>query len=159
MNTDLVTDKNKIRQSIMSLEERIREVTQSDGRTVEPNCPLKHHFAPGVYGREILIPMGMLVVGKIHKHAHINILSKGHVLVYTEDGPEEFEAPRTWISSPGTKRVVYAVTDVVWNTIHLNVNNETKVDVIEEFVIAKTFEEYEQFKKLSGVEKGIPCLT
>lgn len=146
MSNELTAPRDKIRKDILSLERRLLDTPECEGGRPASSCPLIHHFAPGVYSREIFIPMGMLVVGKIHKHAHINILSQGRVLVYTEDGPEEFEAPRTWVSSPGTKRVVYAVTDVVWNTVHLNVNNETNTDLIEEFVIAKTFEEYDQFK-------------
>lgn len=135
---------NKVRQEIIALEDKIRAISMTQEFT--PNLPLKHHFAPGSYCREIFIPAGMMVIGKIHKHAHINVLSKGHVLVYTENGPEEFEAPRTWTSEPGTKRVVYAVTDVIWNTIH--VTEETDLEAIEDFVIAKTYEEYEAFKGL-----------
>lgn len=150
MNTEVeIPAKHSTREEIMRLEEEIRIKSMDGSRLSEPNCPLTHHFAPGAYGREIHIPQGMLVVGKIHKHAHINILSKGHVLVYTETGPEEFEAPRTWVSSPGTKRVVYAVSDVVWTTIH--VTEETKLDLIEDFVIAKTYEEFEEFKKLNSI--------
>lgn len=144
-----------VRGEILSLESRIREASQDGSRLAEPNCPLTHHFAPGAYGREIFIPQGMLVVGKIHKHAHLNILSQGHVLVYTEQGPEEFSAPRTWVSEPGTKRVVYAVSDVRWTTVH--VTTETNLAVIEEFVIAKTYDEYEQFHLMQAQETH-PCL-
>lgn len=140
---------NKARRDILAFENKVRSISMEQESI--PNCPLKHHFAPGSYGREIFIPQGMMVVGKIHKHAHLNILSQGHVLVYTEDGPEEFSAPRTWVSSPGTKRVVFAVTDVVWTTIH--VTDKTDLGEIEDFVIAKTFEEYEEFRKLEELKK------
>jgi hypothetical protein len=49
----------------------------------------RHHFAPGSYAREIEIPAGSRVVGKIHRHAHVNVISKGHVLVATPDGVAE----------------------------------------------------------------------
>lgn len=156
MNTELQTTtapalktQDKVRGEILAFEEKVRAISMTQESI--PNCPLKHHFAPGAYGREIFIPQGMMVVGKIHKHAHLNVLSQGHVLVYTEDGPEEFSAPRTWVSSPGTKRVVYAVTDVVWTTIH--VTEETDLEAIEDFVIAKTFEEYEEFRRLGELKK------
>jgi len=149
VNTEVVAQ-SKTRMEILALEEKIRAISMEQNST--PNCPLKHHFAPGSYCREIFIPQGMMVIGKIHKHAHINILSKGHVLVYTEQGPEEFEAPRTWTSEPGTKRVVYAVTDVVWNTIH--VTEETDLEAIEDFVIAKTYEDYDAFRKQLYINKG-----
>ena len=94
------------------------------------------------------------MVGKIHNHAHVNVLSMGRVSVYTEQGPEEFSAPRTWISEPGTKRVVYTHEDAVWNTIHHNPTNETDTDKIEEFVIAKTFEQFDAHQR-----EGLTCLT
>ena len=155
MSTEIQTETtvpeaiNKARRDILAFEDKVRSISMEQESI--PNCPLKHHFAPGSYGREIFIPKGMMVIGKIHKHAHLNILSQGHVLVYTEDGPEEFSAPRTWVSSPGTKRVVFAVTDVVWTTVH--VTDKTDLGEIEDFVIAKTFEEYEEFRKLEGLKE------
>jgi hypothetical protein len=47
------------------------------------------------------------------------------------------------VSEPGTKRAVYAETDVVWTTIHPT--EETDLEKIEEEVIAKTFQEYNTF--------------
>lgn len=109
------------------------------------NCPLKHSFAPGVYVREIFIPKGTVVVGKIHKHAHPNFLMKGKVIVITESGGKEtLEAPLSMISEAGTKRVVLALEDTVWITIHAT--QEVELDKIEDFVIAKNYEEYEKFK-------------
>ena len=113
------------------------------------NCPLTHKFADGIYVREIFIPKGMCVVGKIHKHSHPNFLIKGEVLVVTESGREHLKAPLSIISPAGIKRVVYALQDSVWITVH--VTKETDLLKIEEEVIAKTYEEFEALK-------GLPCL-
>ncbi len=43
--------------------------------------PLVHYFVNGVYGREIFIPAGVLVAGRIHKTEHISIISQGIVEV------------------------------------------------------------------------------
>ena len=148
------TRRTETRQAIMALEERIRhEVSGPAGSMAPVECPLEHRFAPGIYARTIFLPAGSLVVGKIHNHAHVNVLSMGRVSVYTEQGPEEFSAPRTWISEPGTKRVVYTHEDAVWNTIHHNPTNETDTDKIEEFVIAKTFEQFDAHQR-----EGLTCL-
>lgn len=112
-------------------------------------CPLTHHFAPGLYAREILLPKDSLVVGKIHKHAHVNNISKGRVLVATEFGAEEFVAPCQFVSKPGTKRAVYALEDTIWTTYHPT--EETDLEKIEEEVIAKDFEEYRLFSSRSKV--------
>jgi hypothetical protein len=90
------------------------------------------------------IPAGTVIVGKIHKHAHLNILSQGTVCVMTEtEGDRQLTGPLTMVSPPGTKRAVYAVTDAVWTTIHLT--NSTDLEEIEAEVIAPTFEDYERF--------------
>lgn len=104
------------------------------------SCPVKHHFAPGSYGREMTLPAGMRVVGKIHKHAHINVISKGRVRVFTEqEGVLELVAPCTFVSSPGTKRLVVVDEETVWTTVH--VTDKTDLAEIEREVIADDFEE------------------
>lgn len=113
--------------------------------------PLRHHFAPGAYAREILIPAGELVVGKIHRHAHVNVLSHGRALVATPDGESEvLVAPYTFVSQPGTKRAVFAIDDVVWTTVH--VTDETDLEKIEAAIIAPDFEalEHDEQPRLSA---------
>jgi hypothetical protein len=105
-------------------------------------CPIKHHFAPGLYAREIFIPAGTLIIGKIHNHAHVNTISKGRVVVVTEFGTEELTAPHSFVSQPGTKRAVVAQEDTIWTTYHPT--EETELAKIEAHVIAPSFEEYEQ---------------
>ena len=123
---------------------RLQDAIISEGHDVGPaSCPVKHHFAPGSYGREMTLPAGMVVVGKIHKHAHINVISKGRVQVFTEqEGVLELAAPCTFVSSPGTKRVVYVLEETVWTTVH--VTDKTDLAEIEREVIATDFMEVEQ---------------
>ena len=110
------------------------------------NCPLKHYFSDGIYCREIFIPQGMVLVGKIHKHKHPNFLLKGKVMVITEQkGEEIIEGPCFMMSEGGTKRALYAVTDLVWTTIHHNPTNTEDLKELEEIVIAKDYNEYEKF--------------
>ena len=111
-------------------------------------CPLKHTFSDGSYVREITIPAGMFIVGKIHKHDHPNFLLKGKVTVVTEDGIEELEGPLSIISKAGTKRALYAETELVWTTIHANPTNTEDLEELEENIIAPTYLEYEKFKQL-----------
>ena len=108
--------------------------------------PLVHRFADNVYAREILLPAGTIVIGKIHRYGHLNIITKGHVSVLTEDGVEELRGPLTFISKPGTKRVVYAHEDTVWTTIHGT--RHTDPDKVEEDIICKTFAEYDRLLQL-----------
>ena len=120
---------------------RLQDAIIYGGLDVGPAaCPVQHHFAPGAYGREMTIPAGLVVVGKIHKHAHINVISKGRVQVFTEqDGVLELAAPCTFVSSPGTKRVVHVLEETVWTTVH--VTYKTDLAEIEREVIATDFSE------------------
>jgi hypothetical protein len=104
--------------------------------------PVTHHFAPGVYAREMFLPADHTIIGKIHKHAHINIISKGRVKVSTEEGSEEIDAtdhPVTFTSLAGTKRAVYVIEDTIWTTIH--VTTETDLEKIEDEIIAKSYDD------------------
>ena len=108
--------------------------------------PLTHRFADGVYAREILLPAGTIVIGKIHRYGHLNVITKGHVSVLTEFGIEQIRGPYTFVSKPGTKRVVYAHEDTVWTTFHGT--KHTDVDKVEEDIICKTFAEYDMLLQL-----------
>lgn len=146
------------REMLENFEKHLKNVDKSFvGDT--PICPLKHSFSPGIYVREITIPKDTILVGKIHKHEHPNFLLKGEVVVVTEDGGEEhLKAPRSMISAAGTKRAVYAKTDVVWTTVHLNPTDTQDLEELEKEVIAPSFEEYDKFvlsqkKPLSKLKK------
>ena len=82
------------------------------------SMPVKSLFSNGMYVREISIPRGTLVMGKIHKHEHPNILVKGSVVMMTEDGVETIKAPLTMVSKAGTKRFLFTLEDTIWITMH-----------------------------------------
>lgn len=105
----------------------------------EPQVELEpvHHFAHGLYARELAIPAGTLLTGKIHRTEHLNIISKGRIIVWTEDGMREVAAPCTLVSRPGTKRVGYALEDTVWTTIHAT--EERDLVKLEAELIAPSF--------------------
>jgi hypothetical protein len=127
------------REAILRLQEELAKFEQLD-------LPLKHIFAPGAYAREIFLPKGCIVVGKIHKHAHLNIVSRGHVTVVTEFGPREIDAresPVTFTSDAGSKRALYCHTDTVWTTIHLV--QSTDLAEIEREIIAPDYAELDAF--------------
>lgn len=108
-----------------------------------PTLDLKvvEYFSEGVYARELHIPAGTVVVGKIHKHTNFNVLSKGSLSILQDDGSlREVTAPFTVVSPPGTRRVAYAHDDCVWTTVHGT--DLRDVAEIEAKFIAQTPEEY-----------------
>jgi hypothetical protein len=129
---------NEMRLKIEAMEVEMRKYEQLD-------CPVKHYFSEGVYAREIAIPKGAIITGKIHKYSQLNILSKGDISVLTENGVVRVQAPFTIVSPPGTKRIAYAHEECVWTTVHGT--NETALEKIEGHFIAQSNQEYLEFCK------------
>jgi len=117
------------------------EAALFSGQTVD--LPVKHHFSRGVYARELFIPKGTVLVGKIHKYSQINIVSRGDISVLTEDGIKRVKAGDTIVSGPGIKRAGFAHEDTVWTTIHGT--HETDLEKLEDELIASSFEDYDTF--------------
>lgn len=104
---------------------------------------LFHDFADGIYTREIHLPKGFVLVGKLHKHEAMVMMLKGKVLVADIDGVRMVEAPCQFVSKPGIKRVGYVLEDVVWIDIH-----HTEATTIED-AEAELFEtNYSEFELL-----------
>lgn len=110
----------------------------------KPALKIRHFFIPGGYAREMTSPAGLIIVGKIHKHWCVNVISKGSILVATEQGNKSIVAPYTFISKPGTKRVGVTLEETVWTTFH--VTAEMNVDKIEDALTVDTYEEFEQLE-------------
>lgn len=134
---DAPPSSDAFRRNVIALQDFM--VGLPDKLDLEKDCPVRHIFAPGVYLREMTIPKGTIIIGKIHRHAHPNIISAGKVRVVTETGSHELTAPHTFVSEVGTKRVVYALEDTIWTTVH--VTDETDLEKIEEHVIAKSYDD------------------
>lgn len=111
------------------------------GETIE--LPVKHHFSRGVYARELFIPKGTVLVGKIHKFSQINMVLKGDISVLTEDGVKRVKAGETIVSPAGMKRAGYAHEDTIWTTVHGT--NETDLERLEDELIAASFDDYDAF--------------
>lgn len=136
----------QIRNAILRLEEDMLNMPGA-----QTDCPVRHIFAPGLYAREMVIPKGIIIVGKIHKHAHVNTISKGKCSVITEFGEMELIAPVTFVSKPGTKRVVIANEETVWTTYHPS--DETDLDKLEESIIAKSYDDLPIIENTQPVSK------
>src|SRR5574337_670073 len=110
------------------------------------DLPVRHHFAPGLYGRELFIPRDTLLTGKIHKFTHLSILLQGDISVLVDGQIRRIRAPFVYVSPPGTKRIAYTHSDTLWLTVHgLGFSVETGSDgmsELEKFLTAETEEDY-----------------
>jgi hypothetical protein len=140
---DIVRGRQPSRETILELERAILAQPQ----TV---LPVKHHFSPGIYARELFIPAGTVLTGKIHKHAHLCMISQGAISVLTEHGVQLLRAPCTFLSTPGVKRAGYAHEDTVFTTIHAT--TETDIEKIEQMVTADSFEEFDKLQQQEAIK-------
>lgn len=77
-----------------------------------------HYFHGGMYCREVFREAGVLVVGAVHKKEHFYLIVSGTVAITTDEGVQEVTGPHLFLSKPGTKRAVYAITDALCMTFH-----------------------------------------
>jgi hypothetical protein len=138
---DVATQGPVERERIMQLEQAIRELPEQ----LDLNDLTKHHFAPGIYVRELFIPAGTVLTGKIHRHEIMNILVSGTIRVTTDSGVKELTGMKIYNSPPGMKKAAFAVTDTIWLNIHPT--KETDLVKIEEEFIAPSFEALENDTK------------
>lgn len=129
----------RVRGQVVALEAITSELPQLD---LEP----VHHWAPGVYVRELFIPEGTVLTGQIHRKALMNVLVSGSVRVNTNEGMETLVAPHIFTHEAGAKRAFYAITDAIWLNIHPT--EETDLDAIEKEFIAPDFESLEELECL-----------
>jgi len=120
--------------AILALQDLMMGMEQVD-------MPVKHHQIKGVYCRELFIPAGTLLTGKIHNKENISILVQGTIRITNGTDFMIISAPHVMIDKPGIKRMGYAETDVVF--INVLSTELTDIDEIEKELVSDTFEEYE----------------
>lgn len=109
---------------------RVERLQQTMEHLPQVDCPVRHHFAPGIYAREINITAGTVVVGAMHKTQNLIVVSKGRLLVATEEGACEVSAGDTLVCRPGKKNAVLALEDARWTNFHANPDDETDLEVL-----------------------------
>lgn len=111
-------------------------------------CPVHHHFGPGVYVREVILPTGSCIIGHRHKTPHLNIMLEGRITLINPDGTHtELTAPQTFVSGPGRK-IAYIHETVRWQNVYAT--EETDVETLESQLLDKSlaFEEAEKANAL-----------
>lgn len=99
-------------------------------------CDCVHAFAPGIYIRQVTLPAGGFVIGHRHKQAHLNIMLKGHMTMFHDDGTRtELVAPVVCTAAPGRK-VAYIHETSLW--LNLYATDCTDVEQLEAQFLDKT---------------------
>ena len=114
-----------MRNKVERLESIVNQLPQVD-------CPVRHHFAPGMYAREITIPKGTVLTGAVHKTQNLAVLSSGKLQLVTDAGTTIISAPHILTVMPGMKNAAYALEDSVWTNFFPT--EETDTDVLVELL-------------------------
>lgn len=77
-----------------------------------------HHFADGLYTKEMRIPAGVAMGKEVHPYTHQSFLAKGRVHLFRDDRDDIIEAPACICVEKGVAHTVIAITDVVWFCTH-----------------------------------------
>lgn len=101
---------------------------------------VKHSFAPGMYIREMFIPKGSVVVGKVHRTECLNLCIQGDIDLVTEEGDMRVSAPFNAVSAPGTQKIGYAHEDTIW--INVFRTDETDIERLETELVYSDAEAY-----------------
>lgn len=130
---------------VADLEKEMLEMPQAD-------CPVAHHFGPGIYIREVTLPAGIFAVGHAQRYEHLNIMLTGKVAIVDGDQVRVLEAPLIFTGKPGRK-VGYVLETCVWQNIYAT--NETDIDTLEAHYLdkSKTWEAYD--KEHSKIEHAL----
>lgn len=78
---------------------------------------LEHEFVDGMYLRRLHIPAGMVLVGKWHLKACVNVVEVGDITVLTEHGMFRARAGSLAVSPAGSIKVGIAHADTVFVNI------------------------------------------
>lgn len=96
------------------------------------SMPVQHHFSNGIYVREIFMPKGLIVVGKVHKTTHLNIVMTGRCEVMINGEIKEFKAGDVFESLEGSQKTLYIFEDTKWLTVHTNENDSKDIEELED---------------------------
>lgn len=116
------------RQKIEIMEWYLKNKISPDLLKVAHHYDYEHILHDGWYVRKMFIPAGDLVIGMVHKTAHMNYILQGKASVMSDHFMLTESDPLMFESLPETKKVVFAHTDVVYATTHKT--NKTDLDEI-----------------------------
>ena len=92
---------------------------------------LEHLFVPGLYIRVAKITKGTLFTTPEYREECILTMLSGRLVIVTEDSALGITPPTFTLTKVGTKRVVFAVDDVLAHSVHPNPDNEQDIAKLE----------------------------
>lgn len=99
-------------------------------------CPVVHHFGPGIYIREVTLPAGTIAIGHAQRFEHLNIMLTGAVAMVGDDGQTKvLRAPMIFVGKPGRK-LGYVLETCIWQNVYAT--EERDIDKLESMFLDKS---------------------
>ncbi len=114
---------------------QIKEVEKALLELDQVDCPVLHHFGPGVYIREVILLQGSLAIGHHQKQEHLNIMLSGKVAIIEDDAVKVLTAPMIFTGKPGRK-IGYIIETCAWLNVYST--DETNIDKLESMYLDKS---------------------
>lgn len=116
--------------------EQVSQLEQHMLALPQAECPVVHHFGPGIYVREVTLPTGTLAIGHAQRFEHLNIMLTGAVAILKDDGTTEvLRAPMIFVGKPGRK-VGFVLETCVWQNVYAT--EERDIDKLEAMFLDKS---------------------
>ena len=137
----------EIRELVYAIENQIKQFPQIE-------ISVTHKFSDGLYYREILIPKGCRLAGRLHKQSDMNVVYYGDIDILTEFGFKRVTGQCSFPGKAGIKQVGIAYEDTLWATIH-----HTHLTDLKEIEAALFEDEDSEFDFITGqvTQEVLPC--
>jgi len=101
-----------------AIDEKIELLEKSIFDCEQAEIPVIDRFSDGMYIREILIPKGTILTGRVHISDYADIMLSGDISIATKDGIKRYTGANVLQGKAGRKRAGYAHEDTRWVTVH-----------------------------------------
>ena len=135
--------------SLAPVRAKIEELELELSKHPQVDIPVTHRYSGGIYAREIIIPKGAMLTGRIYKEDHFDVMVSGDVTVTGCDGKKRLKGFHIFEGNRGKKRAGYAHEDTHWITFHSS--PEMAADDYIYRLTSNSFAEFEQEVKLCDV--------
>jgi mannose-6-phosphate isomerase-like protein (cupin superfamily) len=112
------------RDRLYKLQEEMLKLPQAELPTLHFLIKPTEDYPVGLYARIVIRPADTTIIGRVHRHEHFYVVTKGHVAVVSDAEPIHYYAGDVIVSQPGTKRAVYSFEDSICMTVHRTMKTE-----------------------------------
>lgn len=99
------------------------------------DCPIVHHFGPGIYIREVHFPPDTFAIGHAQRYSQLNIMLQGKIAIVENGQVKILQAPLIFVGPPGRKSG-YILEYTIWQNVYAT--TETDIDKLEEMFLDKS---------------------